>query len=140
MTEEEFNHWINDNKAPISHEYITDKNASGNTHKYTEGVRYVHFFKDLLDAPVILQIMPLNATHLCRFELPIDLLASRQGRGVYYDEELDSVEVAEYAIDIDSIDSMSLKDYRIIKDISMAKYLDDGRGWISIDREQSMEI
>ena len=137
MSEQEFNSWLNGDKSSISHEYVADNGASSNNHQYVDGTKYVHFFKNLTDAPVILEIMPLDVTHLCRFELPAELIDGRQGSGVYYDEERGRVEIAEYAIELKKIDALSLKDYLVVNDVAMARFLDDDK-FIAIDREKDI--
>ena len=139
LTKQELNDWLN-NKNNISKSYKNDNMAQSNNHKYIEGVKYVHFFENLIDAPSVLNILDQNTNILCKFELPTSTLSKHEGLGSYYDQNMDKETVKEYAIPVDLVDAKCLKEYKVINSIDNAKYINENIGWNSVANDKEFEL
>ena len=139
LTKQELNDWLN-NKNNISKSYKNDNMAQSNNHKYIEGVKYVHFFDNLTDAPFVFNIMDQNTNILCKFELPTLVLSKHEGTGSYYNQNMDKTTVTEYAIPVNLVDAKCLKEYKVINNIDSAKYINENFGWNRIINDKELEL
>lgn len=137
LSQKEFDCWLAGDKSGISSPCHLNELPSGNMHKYKEGVKYVHFFENILDAPTILQIMDMDSDHLCKFKIDIEVLENYQGYGKYIDMDGEFALLTEYAIPLDEVDPSSLYEYRIVKNENDVKYLDDDNaGWQKLPNKE----
>lgn len=139
LTKEEFDKWMTGRKDEISSPYVKDGLRQSNNHKYVEGVKYVHFFKHIEDAPIILSILDLSHDHLCKFEIDEDVLLEHRGVGKYTIDFNDCKDVCEYAVPLDLIYEGQLKEFRIVNGINDVRYINNYIGWNTI-KDNSMEI
>ena len=100
--------------SKVGAEYFETEKSISNTHKYKEGVKYLHFFQSLKDLKHIEKVRDRNKEHfVAQFDIPILTLLSCAGKGYYpasgYD--LDCEVVREYAIPVDNIRPSFLEGY-----------------------------
>ncbi|MCM1052906.1 MAG: hypothetical protein NC483_02895 [Ruminococcus sp.] len=74
-------------------------NYYGNTHRYQDGVSYMHFFSDISS---IFYMKTNRGRCICIYDIPTDILEKYKGIGIYTDYICFRHEehVREYAIDI----------------------------------------
>lgn len=71
-----------------------------NTHKYKEGVRYVHFVDGKKDALDVYHELRRSKKYLCTYDIPTDILKRYSGKGFYppHGYNVSHTEIKEYAI------------------------------------------
>ena len=99
-----------------------------NTHKYKDGKKYLHFFKD--ESMIKYIVGSFNKYYgsekkyfVCEFDIPKSLLAKTKGKGVYDDVDLGGYDyihkkITEYAICTDDFNCKWLTSYKEYKDIN----------------------
>ena len=132
LSKREFECWQKEDKCDISSPCRIDELPAGNNHKYVKGVRYVHFFDSLQDAPIVIQVVDMENDHLCKFAIDINTLEEHEGYGKYLDDNFDCVEVKEYAVPLDEIENNSLIEYRVVKNADEVKYINSDFAWEKI--------
>lgn len=78
--------------------YIERNVGTMNNHKYQKGKRYLHFFKEKIS---ILNLDVQNDSYVCTYIIPDKILFEYEGKGYYYNIELVTFAVTEYAIPTD---------------------------------------
>ncbi len=119
----------------------TKVNNASNTHKYKQGVKYLHFFKNVEDLRSIRGIKASlkDNYYIGLFDIPISILAMGMGKGYYNGRgyDIDHVAVREYAIPVEKIKADNLVFYiedekrdilaaEVIEDEKRAKILTGG--------------
>lgn len=123
----------------VGAEYFNKKQDFNNTHKYREGVKYLHFFKNVKDIKHIREVRDDNKEHfLCQFDMPFLTLLMHSGTGYYSSSgyDIDYETVKEYAVPTDDVKAEYLKGYISTKDMSK----EEMNGEISLDRLTMPEI
>ncbi len=98
----------------VGAEYSEKPCAVSNTHKYEEGVKYLHFFKNLEDLKHINKVRTNTKEHfVCQFDIPFLTLLTHTGVGYYETSGYDSLyeTVREFAVPVDKIQPDYLKAY-----------------------------
>lgn len=87
-----------------------------NTHKYKKNVRYLHFFKNLRDFPLIQNFAKSpEGKFICKFNIPLRTLRTQMGIGTYdclrggYDCDVERVK--EFAVEVKKISPDCLVDF-----------------------------
>ena len=82
----------------IGSTWETDKRR--NTHKYIEGVRYVHFVDRRKDAMDVYRELRRSKKYLCTYSIPSSILKKYAGKGFYppHGYDFSHTEIKEYAI------------------------------------------
>ena len=117
----------------IGAEYASQKHNFNNTHKYKEGVKYLHFFKNAGDIKHIKYVRDDKKEHfLCQFDMPFLTLLMHSGTGYYASSgyDIDYETVKEYAIPTSDVKADYLKGYISTKDMTD----EEMNGEISIER------
>lgn len=126
LSQEEFNLIKNGEKEKLGRIFYGDKLT--NSHKYKEGVKYLHFYKHKEDIKYIKEIrFQENAKedfYICEFDIPVIKLIGHKGKGKYRDLDYGFIErVTEYAIDARDFDVNWLKNYEKTTILSKSKKL-----------------
>lgn len=87
-----------------------------NTHKYKNGVRYLHFFKHLRDFPTIQKVLGKpEGRFLCKFDIPLRMLITSKGTGYYVDYfsgyDYGCEKIKEFAVETSKIQPDYLVDF-----------------------------
>ncbi len=77
-----------------------EQDSRRNTHKYVEGVRYVHFIDSKKDTQDIFNELKRSKVYLCTYRIPTSILKKYAGKGFYPPHGYDNsyTEIKEYAI------------------------------------------
>ena len=100
-------------------------NANANTHKYIEGIKYLHFF-DKKDS--IFYFDTASGCYICTYDIPCELLDITRGIGIYLDRiKFHTFEqVCEYAIPNNYLSfNYLMKIEEITEDMDFDDYLYD---------------
>ncbi len=133
LSESELNHILAGEIDDIGNQFTNHKKDEINTHKYIEGVKYLHFFKRKEDTEKmqLLYRKHIRPFYFCEFEIPKKTLLFHAGVGYYsasgYD--LDYVAAREYAIPTSKFKKEYLVKYEMDKGIEPKPLikLDDDR-------------
>ena len=114
LSKRELDAFTEGDMSKVGAEYFETEKSISNTHKYKEGVKYLHFFQSLKDLKHIEKVRDRNKEHfVAQFDIPILTLLSCAGKGYYpasgYD--LDCEVVREYAIPVENIRPSFLEGY-----------------------------
>ena len=113
-TKDEIDNILNGNISQIGKIY---EKRNCNTHNYKEGVKYLHFYKNIKS---ILEIKKLRKSKsktfcICEFDIPMVVLMLGKGVGYYnasgYDVDLNSH--AEYIVPVEQMKKKWLKNYKV---------------------------
>ena len=87
-----------------------------NTHKYKEGVKYMHFFREYGD---VFYFDSKDRNYICSYEIPREILKPREGVGYYLDRELFRTweKVEEFAVEVDLLNINNLIRVEKINDL-----------------------
>ena len=113
LRENELNSFLNSDMDNIGSEY--SQGSVSNTHKYKEGVKYLHFFARIEDLQSIrdLKRKSQDDFYVCRFDIPFLTLLTNKGKGYYecsgYDVPYNVIK--EYAIPTDMLKPEHLTAY-----------------------------
>ena len=105
--------------------YNINKNGSQNTHKYKEGVSYLHFFDKIEN---LLYLDLYNNYYISIYDIPYELLSLYKGKGIYYDfiSFKSIVKIDEYAIPTYELNFDYLKEiYKITKTLDTEDFFDE---------------
>ena len=77
-----------------------EQDSRRNTHKYKEGVRYVHFVANKHDTQDVYRELKRSKCYLCTYRIPNSILKKYAGKGFYPPHGYDNsyTEIKEYAI------------------------------------------
>ena len=139
LTEEELSKWESHDLSMGS----LYSECRENSHHYIENTKYVHFFKNIEDAPTILSILNNDVTILCQFDIDEDILKEFEGEGTYYEcgcADYGITYVTEYAIPVHLLSRNNLVGYTIVKSEKDIKYLTDNIHWTKAQEDNEMKI
>ena len=119
LDEEELNNILSGNIDKIGKEYSRHAKGEVNTHKYKEGEKYLHFFKDKKGCEEISIVMGKGKNYyVCEFNIPFRHLLFRSGKGYYvshgYDSDYETFK--EYILETSKFKSEYLTSYTLFKD------------------------
>lgn len=119
LTSRELTDIVNGDFNNLGTVYNTKKYKYRNTHKYQQGKRYLHFFKNK-DACFKIKNFNNNNDeqyYICMFDIPFLILFNSRGYGYYpasgYD--IDNVALKEYAIKVDDFKKDWLVGYQTMQ-------------------------
>ena len=77
-----------------------EKNNRRSSHKYKNGVRYVHFLDSKKDAMDIYNELKRSKRYLCTYNIPASVLKKYSGKGFYppHGYDFSHTEIKEYAV------------------------------------------
>ena len=127
LSKRELDAFVEGDMESVGAEYYESEKRFSNTHKYKEGVKYLHFFQSLGDLKHIAKVRDQNKEHfVAQFDIPIMTLIRCAGKGYYetsgYDVSFESVR--EYAIPVEDIRPSFLDGYVSAKSIDTGNNLD----------------
>lgn len=119
LTEEELNNILNNEIDKIGYEYIANNFTIINSHKYKEGEKYLHFYKNKTDIKHAQRLhrKDPNDYYICEFTIPTLTAIKYRGYGLYEDSgwDNDTSKVIEYCIPSTQIKQEYLASYELDK-------------------------
>ncbi|MBE7076504.1 MAG: hypothetical protein E7374_01265 [Clostridiales bacterium] len=117
LTREELEFIISGRLEEIGREYSIANFHEINTHKYKDGIRYLHFFwnKDSIKLAQDLHKYDPFTYYICTFNIPSHLLIRFRGKGFYASSgyEFDREIAVEFAIPVEKFKTEFLKSYTL---------------------------
>jgi|GEM_PF-2977595 len=112
MCEAELKAFLEGNMAKVGTSRV---NNASNTHRYKQGVKYLHFFKNVEDLRSIREIKASSKDnyYIGLFDIPLPILAMGMGKGYYNGRgyDIDHITVREYAIPAEKVKADNLVFY-----------------------------
>ena len=116
LHQSELNNILNGNTDKLGREFDKPGKERKNTHKYKEGVKYIHFFKSkssMLMTSYLYHKLDGNF-FFCTFDIPLRVLAFNGGKGFYPARGFDNItELKEYAVSVEQFKPEWLKEYTL---------------------------
>lgn len=117
LSENELNYIQSDDVDNIGSTYNDGAFKRVNTHKYREGVKYLHFYKNKEDIRHVQSsdFLPSGKYYICEFDIPFYILMFGYGQGYYGKYGRCDYSVTEFKIPSSLMKSKYLKNFELDK-------------------------
>jgi len=115
LSEYELKYIQSDDVDNIGSTYNDDVYKRINTHRYKEGVKYLHFYKNKEDISYIKKCdyLPSGRYYICEFDIPFYILFTGYGKGFYGSFGKIDYTATEYKVPSHLMKSKYLKSYKL---------------------------